>query len=64
MTVGEIIEEYLKKNNLDGLCCEDCFCPSGELFRCKDDGADCQPGHASACNCDVDCGQTHIVPEE
>lgn len=48
MNVKEIITKYLKDNNFDGLCRDDCDCEIDDLMTCND-SADCEPGYKKYC---------------
>ncbi len=47
MNCRDIIEQHLKENGYDGLCCGDCSCRVGDLFPCGDNVL-CHPGHLRA----------------
>lgn len=51
MTVNEIVEQYLKANNLDGLFNEDldCACLLADLAPCGEMGMECRAGMRVAC---------------
>jgi len=53
MTVIEIVEQYLKANNLDGLYHEDgeCACECGELAPCGQVEMGCRGGVKAPCEC-------------
>ena len=56
MTVREIIEKYLKENEFDGLCGDDCGCPIDDLMPCMCDSMDsCVPGYKVPCDCGGGC---------
>lgn len=58
MTIREIIEQYLKDNNYDGLAGDDCGCKISDLMCCDNPTPNCQPGYTITCkdcskpNCD------------
>jgi hypothetical protein len=45
MNIKEIIEEYLRKNGYEGLCCGGCWCQLDDLFPCDNEILDCVPVH-------------------
>ena len=46
MNIKQIVEERLRKDGYDGLCCDGCWCRVDDLFPCGcGDGLDCVPGH-------------------
>jgi hypothetical protein len=45
MTVKKIVEERLRKDGFDGLCCDGCGCRVDDLMPCGDVVMDCVPGH-------------------
>ena len=45
MSVKDMVEEYLKKNNYDGLWNTDCGCFIKDLMPCNSYSGDCKPGH-------------------
>lgn len=47
ISVGKLVEEYLRNNDYDGLCNDECGCVVDDLFPCSGDGLiyDCKPGH-------------------
>lgn len=54
INVKKIVEEYLIKNNFDGLWSDECACILGDLMPCDDWGIDnCEPGYKRPCpkNC-------------
>jgi len=64
MTVLEIVEAYLRKENFDGLYNEmgECSCELADLVPCGSWGTDCMPGIKAPC--DGSCGEKcdlHIV---
>lgn len=63
MLLYQIIEEYLKENNYDGLYNSDteCACTLEDLFHCETPCTDCEAGYISEC----DCGdhEYHIGPK-
>ena len=57
-TVREIVKEYLKQNNYDGLFSEYCGCTIDDLFPCCDATIyDCAAGYKIKCDpetCELD----------
>ena len=51
MTVAQIVDQYLKANNLDGLFNEDleCACLLADLAPCGEMGMECRAGMRVAC---------------
>jgi len=63
MTVQQIIIEYLKKHNFDGLYSSmgECCCGIQDLMPCGGDGiSNCEPGYKTVCDCGEGC-LFHIV---
>lgn len=51
MTVKEIVINYLKENNFDGLFDEDhCACLLEDLIPCNNDFLDCEAGYKVPCD--------------
>lgn len=54
-TTLEIIAEYLKANNYDGLyseCgCDGCACEIDDLAPCGESSLGCNPGYKQPCDC-------------
>jgi len=45
-TVKEIVKDWLKSHNYDGLWCEDCGCELTDLIPCQGDGIEmCRAGY-------------------
>ena len=45
MTIRQIVEQRLRKDGFDGLCCDGCGCRVGDLMPCNDPVMSCVPGH-------------------
>jgi hypothetical protein len=45
MNIKQIVEERLRKDGFDGLCCDGCGCRLDDLMPCGEPGMDCRPGH-------------------
>ena len=45
LTIRQIVEERLRKDGFDGLCCEGCGCRVGVLMPCDDPVMECRPGY-------------------
>ncbi len=65
MDVKEIIVEYLKANNYDGLVQIDaeCGCELDDVFVCDYPSGHCEPGYKMECKCGEDCGWHMIAPD-
>jgi len=50
MTVKEIIYNFLKENNFDGLCNYDCGCDIDDLCACDNYNLSCEPAYKVYCN--------------
>jgi hypothetical protein len=70
VTLKEIVEDYLKKNDYEGLSGDDCGCEIGDLMPCDTfdgSGIRCVPGHKEPCPGGEDCPADgdcpwHMVP--
>ena len=53
MNVVDIVREYLKANQYDGLFneCGECACGLADLNPCGELNGDCQPGYKHRCDC-------------
>ena len=61
-TVSDIIVEYLKENDFDGLYNDDCGCPINDLAPCNCEAImTCIPGYEMECDCETAC-DPHIGP--
>ena len=50
LNVRHILDTWLKENNYDGLCSDECGCEIGDLAPCWDnDLTNCVPGHKTKC---------------
>ncbi len=45
MNIKQIVEERLRKDAYDGLCCDGCGCRVDDLMPCGDPVMECRPGH-------------------
>lgn len=66
ITVGEMVVEYLKKNDFDGLVsrCGECSCTLDDLMPCEsDDIPGCSAGYKVPCDCGEGCG-FHIATQK
>ena len=45
MTIKKIVEERLRKDGFDGLCCDGCGCRVDDLMPCGEPVMACRPGH-------------------
>lgn len=45
MNIKQIVEERLRKDRYDGLCCTDCACKVGNLMACGEPSMECVPGY-------------------
>lgn len=61
MTVKEIIYDYLKNNNYDGLCSPCCRCDIDDLMPCGEPFENCIPAHKKYCK---KCNKKHIQFED
>lgn len=51
LTVKEIVINYLKKNNFDGLHYDsECSCKIDDLLNCGNECTECKPGNFINCN--------------
>jgi hypothetical protein len=60
MNVREIVDQWLRENEYDGLCTLNCGCPLDDLMPCGKPEAECRPGYN---NVDGD-GEFQIGPEK
>jgi len=70
MTIKEIVVAYLRRNEFDGLSCDECCCFVDGLMACDEtypyEGprSDCTPGHKIPCpnpgECDCKGKSPHI----
>ena len=60
MTVEEIVKQYLKANNYDGLCGEECGCSLDDFMPCEDSCNECEPAHKAKCK---HCGRKVMTPD-
>lgn len=49
MNVKQIVEQWLRANNFDGLCTIDCGCEVNDLMPCREYAHDCQAGYKVPC---------------
>jgi len=49
MELKEIVKEWLKQHNYDGLFNDDCGCIISDLMPCNEPGTQCEAGHATPC---------------
>jgi len=56
-TVKELLKEYLRKNDYDGLWGEECCCDIDELCLCCESSEvlECRPGVKKPCDCGEGC---------
>jgi len=55
MDLREIVEDWLKENNYDGLVGDECGCGIGDLFPCEYPSlTECKPGYKKICNRDIE----------
>jgi hypothetical protein len=45
MNIKQMVEERLRKDGFDGLCCDGCGCRVEDLMPCGAPCMDCKPGH-------------------
>jgi len=68
-TIREIVAEWLKANDYDGLGREGCCCELADLMPCDEPGPDCWAGYRGpcpgpeGCECDGDF-RFHMVREK
>jgi hypothetical protein len=55
----EMVLEYLKGHNYDGLYNDDCACLVEDLMPCNEPCLDCKPGVKVEGSCDEDCEEEH-----
>lgn len=62
ITVKEIIAQYLKDHDLDGLISDsdECVCVLEDLMECGDNCGDCVPGYRVPCPSDCGDHDFHI----
>jgi len=64
MNVKEIVRNWLRENNCDGLYDDDCACDLETLMDCYDGRIPgCMPGVKGPCNCNKG-HDDHIAPKE
>ena len=55
MDIRQIVEQWLRANNYDGLCSEDCGCEVDDLMPCGEYVNDCEAGYKVPCPGGDDC---------
>ena len=64
MNVKEIVETWLRDNNYDGLCTENCGCALEDLIPCDSPCDLCVPGYRELCfgpdACEKNCGWLYL----
>ncbi len=67
MNIRQIVERWLRTNEYDGLCSDDCGCEVDDLMPCDNYEPYCEPGYKvpcpepEGCPADGDC-PWHINP--